>query len=121
MRKVAAERREFVEWAEVCWVCGKCRATDCHEMASGSHRGAALSQRFTWLATCTFCNCYLLTDRKLWPLARQLALKWIYDQDHFHLTDFNLLRGRAPGAIGFSEVAIEACRLLDGGPKWTAS
>jgi hypothetical protein len=83
-------------------------------MASGSYRELALSQRCTWLAVCTHCNCYRLTDRSEWPLVRQLAIKWIRDKHHFYLTQFNAIRGRAPNAIEWHEVVVAICRELDG-------
>jgi len=106
-------RREFVKAAGRCWTCQKSRATDCHEMASGTHRDAALSERCTWLAVCTMCNCYRLTDRVEWPLVRQLAIKWLNDPEHLDVERFNELRGRAKTAITWTEVVVQVCHELD--------
>lgn len=115
MRLCGPTRRAFVEAAVLCMCCAQEFATCCHEIARGSHRDAALQERLTWLATCWLCNTGPLTDATLWPLQKQLALKWIYDRAHFDLVGFNVLRGRAPGAIVMSEIIPEICRLLDGG------
>ncbi|MEM8494607.1 MAG: hypothetical protein AAF663_04380 [Planctomycetota bacterium] len=104
MRRVKAERQAFLEEARHCWVCGMNKATDTHEMACGSHRGAALDKRLAWLATCSVCNCQLLTDYSIYPLSRQLAIKLYFDREHYDLPAFNQLRGRAPGAIAANEV-----------------
>jgi hypothetical protein len=38
-----------------------------------------------WLAVCTDCNQNKLTDRKLFPIERQLALKLYHDPKEFNL------------------------------------
>lgn len=112
-REVGPMRRDFVLNAGACWTCRKARATDCHEMASGSHRELALSERCTWLAVCTMCNCYRLTDKVEWPLVRQLAIKWINDAEYFNVEKFNLIRGRDRLAITWTEVVVQICHELD--------
>jgi len=113
LRQVGRERRSFVERASMCMACREAPATDCHEIACGSHRDAALGERLAWLAVCRVCNCERLTDRDVWPLTRQLAVKWLHDRPHFDLLGFNALRGRAPGAITWPEVCVAVCRELD--------
>lgn len=103
MRKVKAERAAFLEEARICWVCG-CPNKCVHEMACGSHREAALPERITWLSTCWTCNSDELPNYAKYPLARQLAIKRFFDPRFFDLEKFNVLRGRAPGAITLVEV-----------------
>jgi hypothetical protein len=114
MRSCKDERQGFVEAGGYCWVCGVTRQLCCHEMTSGTHRDASLDKRFTWLCVCSECNCGCLTDKSEWPLVKQLAVKWIYDREHFDVEAICLLMGRSPDAIYFSEVSPHICRLLDG-------
>ena len=120
----ARRRREIDEWAPLrqaflfeqgsCWICGQ-RATDCHEMARGIHRRQAFMERICWFSSCNRCNVLSLDSAGDFPLARQLAYKWIHDREYFDLLEFNALRGRAPEAITFTEVIPWICRELD---KW---
>lgn len=129
MRYQSAERRKLMRiWSPVrarfvmetnhCWFqgseCQFCWNLGVHEMAKGSHREAALTRRYTWAVACGHCNCGELNDYKLWPLERQLAMKWIYDRPHFWLVAFNVLRDRNSEAITFSEVLPHILRRLDG-------
>ncbi len=45
-----------------------------HEIANGPMRHKALDKGFATLVTCWHCNGNRLTDKKLWPEARQLAV-----------------------------------------------
>lgn len=113
--RIDRDRREFYRtlfpW---CWCCENARSECVHEMARGIHRDKAFKERFAWWSTCSACNCELLTDYAIWPLARQLAGKWINDREYFNLLAFNRLRGLADGAITMTEVILHICRLLDG-------
>lgn len=113
-RDMRAERRAYLlEFPQcvVCWMGSQC----VHETACGSHRGQAIQEPSTWLATCNDCNCHQLTDYAKWPLVRQLAMKWCYDRARFDLLAFNMIRGRGPLAITMAEVIPWICRELDGG------
>ena len=114
MRRFGPIRKQFVEEAGTCWICDDRMATDCHEMSRGCCRDGSIGERCTWLATCWECNCYLLTDYSVYPIERQLAIKWIVDREHFDLRKFNKIRGRAPTAITMSDVIPHICRELDG-------
>jgi len=77
-----------------------------HEIASGTHsRPLAIADRSAWAAACSHCNCHLLTDKSKWPIARQLAVKLVYDPQHFDAARVNVLRGRAAGAVTLADVA----------------
>ena len=56
IKETSPQRREYVERTEVCEVCNQAKATDCHEIAAGSHRLNALYQTNVWLATCRQCH-----------------------------------------------------------------
>lgn len=88
-----------------CWYCEEARSECTHEMACGiQHRHKAVPQRFTWGAACSDCNTNRLTDYSLWPLEKQLAVKFINDRAYYDRVEFNLLRGREPEAITQREV-----------------
>lgn len=114
-RRAAKPRAAFRDEFPWCWFCEEAAATDVHEMASGvGNRAKAVQERFTWAAACNDCNCHRLTDKSEWPLARQLAVKWINDRASFDRVAFNRLRGRADNAISWAEVIYWICRHLDG-------
>lgn len=112
-RAVKDLRAAFVAEYGFCWLCGWNYDLAVHEIAKGSHREAALSERIAWMVACGGCNCGPLNDYKEWPLVRQLAVKWVYDQENFDLVGFNRLRGRADNAIVLLEVIPHICRELD--------
>lgn len=112
-RSLRPARQAFVIANPRCWVCGG-QTVGVHEMACGmSIRSASIADPATWFAACGVCNTGPLTDYAVWPLFRQLALKWIHDRRRFDLRAFNLVRGRAPGAIVMAEVIPFICRELD--------
>ena len=114
MREYGPERNKFLLEAGYCWTCGEPTNLTCHEIARGIHREKALAERMTWLCVCWRCNSDELTDAARWPLEKQLAVKWIYDREYFHVEGVCLLRGRQPDAILFSEISPWICRILDG-------
>lgn len=114
MDEVRGPREEFRLEYQFCWFCGIGCVPDCHEMAKGnSHRDAALSERCTWAGACPVCNCGCLNDYSVWPVERQLALKWVHDRNYFDLDAFNKLRGRGPRAITMAQIIPWICRELD--------
>jgi hypothetical protein len=117
-RRVRQERIDFLAEFTWCWFCENAPAECVHEMACGSHRAQAVLVRFTWGAACVDCNEHQLTDYSVWPLAAQLASKWINDRVHYDRVAFNRLRGRADNAISQAEVIVEVCRILDAERKW---
>ena len=75
-----------------------------HEIARGSHREAAFVDPATWLVLCRNCH-EKLGDYRLWPIARQLALKLVADPQRFDLAKINSIRGRSEGAIDMADIA----------------
>jgi hypothetical protein len=102
------------QWSAEHMVCMKCgyvslsgQNLETHEIASGPARQAALKEPSTWLRTCNgfINNCHdALHDKSEWPIARQLALKWCCDPEHYDRVKVNLLRGRQPEAITETDV-----------------
>lgn len=114
--RIEKDRREFwrteFPW---CWFCEDAPSTECHEIARGTgNRSKAKKERFTWASSCNDCNFHQVTDYSIWPLERQLAVKWINDREYFNLIGFNRLRGLADSAIEMHQVIFHICRLLDG-------
>lgn len=108
-------RQAFLVEFPTCWFCGA-MATDVHEITNGPCRKAAYSERCTWAATCNECNCHVLTDKRKWPVARQLAVKWINDREYWDLDKVNEIR-TGIGFIYWPDVVVWICRELDGGRK----
>jgi hypothetical protein len=97
-------RRDFCIEMGVCAKCSRQAPLDCHEIARGAAREAALSRREAWLALCRNCH-DSMDDYSVWPVERQLALKLLSDPAWFNIQVVNELRGRAPDAITLAEVA----------------
>ena len=106
-------RRAFRGEFPICWFCQISVATDVHEIANGPARKVARGDRCTWAASCSHCNCHEVTDKAKWPIARQLAKKWIHDREWFHLRRFNEIR-RGQRITDWVDVVICICRELDG-------
>ncbi|KKM93808.1 hypothetical protein LCGC14_1204730 [marine sediment metagenome] len=102
------------QWSRQFCFCFKCGYTslfgdnlETHEIANGPVRQKALKEPATWLRLCNgFANnCHDAVQGKLeWPVFRQLALKKMYDPEHYDRVKVNLLRGREPDAITEKEV-----------------
>ena len=86
--------------------CGR-KAVCIHEIAFGAGaRRRAYVERCTWLPACGWhnrsgCGFHNLAEM---PIARQCALKYVLDREHYDLVRINDLRGRAPQAISEAEV-----------------
>jgi hypothetical protein len=76
-------RLDFLaEFNHQCCNCGGYGAS-VHEILNGPYRMRAFVVRATWLPLCGVCNCDIFTDKKQWPLEKQLALKSLVDpQSH---------------------------------------
>lgn len=103
-RRLRPLREAYLEEFGKCVVCGWEPADQVHEIAKGSHRALAIAEPCTWLAVGFDCNMGRLNDYSLYPLERQLAIKWIHDRKRFDLARFNELRGRAPTAITIADI-----------------
>jgi len=110
MDEVREARQEYLREHPYCACCNE-RSVCVHEIASGSARNAALSERCAWLATCWLCNLDKLTDYSVWPIARQLAAKAIQDPRYYSKGKVCELRGRDPNAIDDADV-IRAARTI---------
>ena len=62
-----------------------------HEIANGQHREKALDKAYATLVLCWYCNGEVVTDKKAWPQARQLARLLTIDPASYDLPAFNLL------------------------------
>lgn len=78
-------RRTMERDARGCWWCGTTEGLACHEMLNGPNRMRAFGRRECLLVLCSHCNCNVFTDKKRFPLARQLAIKMLKDANHFDL------------------------------------
>lgn len=103
-RKLAPIRAAYVARARLCECCGKRQADQCHEIVGGSNRWITFQERCFWLAVCFDCNMFALTDKKEWPLVRQLKLKLLADPEYFDLARVLEVAGFAPTYITIEEV-----------------
>lgn len=110
-RREDPARRAFRGEFNLCWFCQINLTTDVHEIANGPARKVARGDRCTWAASCSHCNCHEVTDKAKWPIARQLAIKFIFDRDWFHLGRFNEIR-RGQRITHWSDVVLWICREL---------
>jgi hypothetical protein len=102
-RELAPIRRAYLEQFPHCMVCGS-RSECVHEIASGTAgRALAKKEPATWLATCWHCNSEKMTDKKEYPVARQLAVKLCRDSANWDLDKFN--KCYTLGSVHLDEVA----------------
>lgn len=115
-RRWKPQRMAYLAEFPQCVICWQRPASCVHEIACGmSLRVQSFQEPACWLATCGPCNCGPLTDYALWPIERQLAVKWIVDVGRFDVEKFNIARGRAPEAITIYDLIPTICRELDRG------
>ncbi len=77
----------------------------CHEIANGPLRAQALDKRFALLVLCWYCNGHVVTNKAVWPQARQLAFLRSSRPQDFDLVAFNhLVNPNAPDRITIDEV-----------------
>jgi hypothetical protein len=74
-----------------------------HEIARGPVRQRALGVPATWLRLCNIHHDEV-DNLLIWPIAKQLALKFIFDRKYYDRVAVNLLRGRDPDAVSEAEV-----------------
>ena len=76
-----------------------------HEIANGPNRPRALDKNYATLVTCWACNSLELTNKRIWPLDRQLAMLLKSRPDDYDLQAFcRLLNPNAPNRIEQWEV-----------------
>lgn len=83
-RQWSPKRRYWLQGFSHCFVCGY-TSTEVHEIFNGPLRMKAFVEPAAWLAVCTDCNQNRLTDKKEFPIERQLGLKLYNDPGHFDL------------------------------------
>ncbi len=77
-----------------------------HEIANGPHRDKSLDKPYATLVLCWHCNGHVVTDKKEWPQARQLAVLLDADPASYDLPAFNaLVNPRASNRITTQDVA----------------
>lgn len=116
-RKASAVRRQWKKEAGACMVCDHgptkvnpalprfMSSLEAHEISNGSHRQKTIGEACCVLVACVYCNRYRLTDKKLWPEARQLALLQGKAPERYDLRKYlELTSPRAPNRITQSEV-----------------
>lgn len=103
MRELSIPRAKFREEFPSCWCCGS-SPVSIHEILRGGSRGVALSERLTWFAACWLCNSGDLNDATIWPVKRQLAVKYIEDPKHFDLRRFLSLKREARTSITMADL-----------------
>lgn len=111
-RQHQAARQNFRGEFPTCWFCQRRPTRDTHEIAGGPARKEAYGVRCCWGAACGICNCDELTDKAKWPIARQLAVKFLMDRAHFDLRKFNHIR-RGQEQIAWTDVVVWICKELD--------
>lgn len=128
MRKVSIKRellnnsvREFrearVKQAGECWICGhspkhpwrdkpaELSNLCVHEIANGPLRGKSLDKPYATLVLCWYCNGHVVTNKKVWPESRQLALLLQKSPQDYDLKLYNyLVNANAPNRITQLEV-----------------
>ena len=90
-------------WTWGMWTSDARRRLETHEIARGPARQAALKAPAAWLRLCNMCHDEM-DSLRLWPIARQLAIKKLQDPEHYDRIKVNELRGRQPDAITEEEV-----------------
>jgi hypothetical protein len=94
-RKWKPIRNQFLIEFPFCMVCGDTYRDHLavHEMTPGANRLLGFVARETWLTACGVCNCDVLTDKLVWPVESQLALKLWYDPGFFSIEAINKIFG----------------------------
>ena len=120
-RATAEAARPVREWLlarfDRCMICGhsgrfphpgkppECSRLSVHEIANGQNRQKSLNQPYALLVLCWYCNEAVVTDKSLWPQARQLAKLQEKNPEDYDLKAFNyLVNPRAPNRITQVEV-----------------
>jgi len=100
-----------------CWICGKsphkphrdkplaCSVLCVHEILNGPLRQKCLDAEHSVLVLCSYCNQEAVTNKGIWPEARQLKLLLKKNPDGYDLKKHNYMaRPNAPNRITQQEV-----------------
>lgn len=89
-----------------------CSELCCHEIACGANRQRALDRPYAILVICSWCNLEVVTDKRAWPEARQLATLQDCSPEHYDLVAYNaLVNPAAPRRI--TQEDVDAARLME--------
>lgn len=109
-RRVGPLRVAYVERVGRCALCGCTQQLAVHEIANGAgSREQAIQEPATWLVLCNDVpgrsGCHgLMSDKKRWPVPKQLCLKLITDPEYSNLAKFNAVYTH--GTIHKSDLAV---------------
>ncbi len=111
------------QWEYEHWFCFACRAfhvespyaLHTHEIPRGVFRQKAFKVPAAWLRLC-LTHHDEVDDLSVWPIARQLALKYLMDRGYYDRVKVNLLRGRQPEAITEEEVMVYVRQFKEANP-----
>jgi len=121
MNEVRQFRKDLVDESGYCMSCltpAVHARLDCHEILNGALRDKTLDEPCSLLVLCWDCNSNKMTDKKLWPVARQLALLQEWSPDAYDLVRFNWLRNPdAPNFVTQEEVDVHRDEFKKRRPK----
>lgn len=85
-----------------------------HEILNGPLRDKVLDEPCALLVLCWHCNGSVVTDKRKWPVAKQLALLRRRAPDSYDLERFNWLRNpNAPRFVEEAEVNLWTERMFN--------
>lgn len=121
--KYGPARNDFllISWrCAVCGVTSSAAPLSVHEICNGPNRMRAFVRRESWLATCWDCNSNILTDKLVWPIARQCAIKLLVDPEYFSLDVINEILApeghkNPPQVVSAADVLPYVKELLEDG------
>ena len=86
---IRAKRDAYKDEFPQCPLTGEWRV-ECHEITSGwAGRANGIVEPAVWLSVAPRVNREWFTDKKVWPVQRQLALKMLVDPTRYSLEKFN--------------------------------
>jgi hypothetical protein len=105
MAKVKPFRDEYLASKLLCEVCIKRPPIEVHEITRGPAREESLDKPEVVLAVCRKCHDQL-GDARVWPVSRQIALKFLRSPLLVNPQIVNKLRGRADTALTWDDVVV---------------
>lgn len=105
MAKVKPFRDRYLASKLLCEVCIKRQPVEVHEITRGAAREESLDKPEAVLAVCRHCH-RKLEDYRIWPVTRQLAVKFLRSPKLLNLEVVNRLRGRDENAITLDDVVV---------------
>jgi hypothetical protein len=105
MAKVKPFRDRYLASKLLCEVCIKRQPVEVHEITRGPAREASLDKPEVVLAVCRKCH-ELLGNYAIWPVSRQIAVKFLRSPTLANVDLVNELRGRAESGITWDDVVV---------------